>query len=175
MDDRHERNARSRVTPFTRTRGATIARLTSVVVCALLLLGAHAWEGLPRPVIDRRAPTNLAFAAVSVGAYHTCGVTAVGDAYCWGDNRYGQLGDGTGIDRTSPVPVVRGLSFAAVSAMGSHSCGVTTVGDAYCWGYNNYGQLGDGTLINRSFPVPVGWPIPNQRATTPERTIERSN
>jgi len=50
---------------------------------------------------------GLSFAAVSGGSLHTCGVTAAGAAYCWGDNRHGELGDGTTIDRLTPVRVVQ--------------------------------------------------------------------
>ena len=50
---------------------------------------------------------GLTFAAVTAGTDHTCGVTTAGAAYCWGANDSGQLGDGTMIDRLSPVPVAR--------------------------------------------------------------------
>ncbi len=46
-----------------------------------------------------------AFKQVSTGSTHTCGRTIAGVAYCWGYNAYGQLGDGTIIDRLAPVPV----------------------------------------------------------------------
>ena len=59
---------------------------------------------------DRWSPVLVAggvsFAAVRAGGNHTCGVTAVGAAYCWGFNGYGQLGDGTTIDRLTPGRVV---------------------------------------------------------------------
>jgi alpha-tubulin suppressor-like RCC1 family protein len=77
-------------------------------------------------------------------------------AFCWGNNFYGQLGDGTTTTRLTPVRVVGGLPFRQVSAGGVHTCGVTTSDLAYCWGYNNFfGALGDGTLINRRRPTPV--------------------
>jgi len=49
---------------------------------------------------------GLSFAAVGAGSFHTCGVTTAGAAYCWGNNGNGQL-DGTGRNRSSPVPVVQ--------------------------------------------------------------------
>jgi alpha-tubulin suppressor-like RCC1 family protein/WD40 repeat protein len=100
---------------------------------------------------------GLTFASVSAesGGDHTCGITTSGQAYCWGRNDTGQLGDGTLTNRSSPVLVSGGLAFVSVSAGGGHTCGVTTVGQAYCWGRNDVGQLGDNPPRWRSDPQPV--------------------
>jgi alpha-tubulin suppressor-like RCC1 family protein len=101
------------------------------------------------------ASAFLSFAQVSAGGGHTCAVTALGTAYCWGANHSGQLGDGSTVERVTPVPVAGSLGFASVAAGFSHTCGVTSGGAAYCWGENEDGQLGDGTTDDRSSPVPV--------------------
>ncbi len=107
--------------------------------------------------VDVAVLGRLSFAAVNVGrAGNTCGVTMASVAYCWGWNYYGQLGDGTTTDRTSPVAVLGGLTFSTVSSGGYHTCGVTPASAAYCWGFNQLGQLGDGTATDhQTSPVAV--------------------
>ncbi len=80
----------------------------------------------------------LVFASVSAGHDHTCGITADRAAYCWGNNSYGQLGDGSTSGSATPVAVAGGVGFAALSAGVFHTCGLTTGGSAYCWG-GDYG------------------------------------
>ena len=98
---------------------------------------------------------GLQFTMISAGVWHTCGVTTSGGAYCWGDNLFGQLGDGTTEGRATPTPVAGGLRFLRLSAGSRHTCGITTSGAAYCWGDNQNAQLGDGTTDRRVTPVPV--------------------
>jgi alpha-tubulin suppressor-like RCC1 family protein len=96
---------------------------------------------------------------VSAGGDHTCARTTGGAAYCWGDSRYGQLGNGTTVfsnSDASPTAVLGGHSFAALSSTGfSHTCAFTGSGATYCWGHNAYGQLGNGTTTDASTPASV--------------------
>lgn len=98
---------------------------------------------------------GAAFTSLSAGADFTCGLTTTRVAYCWGTNRWGQLGNGTTTNPMVPTPVTRELSFAALATGRRHTCGLTTAGAAYCWGYNVRGQVGDGTWVDRSAPVAV--------------------
>jgi alpha-tubulin suppressor-like RCC1 family protein len=80
---------------------------------------------------------GLRFAQVKAGSSHSCGITAAGEAYCWGDNQFGQLGDHTRIRRLTPARVTTNLRWRWVNPGGYHTCGVTTDNRAYCFGRNN--------------------------------------
>ncbi|MBM4165221.1 MAG: hypothetical protein FJ222_12395, partial [Lentisphaerae bacterium] len=91
------------------------------------------------------------------GNYYTYSLALKSDGtvWAWGDNTYGQLGDGTTTRRLTPVRV-SGLSGVAAIDAGNYSAmALKTNGTVWDWGYNVYGQLGDGTTINRSTPVQV--------------------
>lgn len=98
---------------------------------------------------------GLAFASVSAGSEHTCGVTATGAAYCWGIGDGGRLGNGSTGDQRVPVAVSGGLVFESVSAGINHTCGVTATGAAYCWGKGFSGQIGNNAYDDRSTPTAV--------------------
>jgi hypothetical protein len=75
----------------------------------------------------------------------TCALTGSGEVYCWGDNSFGQLGNGTTSPSPSPVRVLLPGSFKSLSAIGPGVCAVAVEGDAYCWGSNSFGRFGNGT------------------------------
>jgi alpha-tubulin suppressor-like RCC1 family protein len=70
----------------------------------------------------------------------------MGEAYCWGRNAEGQLGDGTATTRATPTLVAGGIAWSSINAGTYDTCGIAITGDAYCWGANSTGSLGDGTL-----------------------------
>jgi alpha-tubulin suppressor-like RCC1 family protein len=96
-------------------------------------------------------------AAIAGGYEHTCALKG-GQVYCWGYNDYGQLGDGTTTDRTTPTLVANGAmgnsGVTAVAAGWHHICALKG-GQVYCWGWNGYGGLGDVTNTNRTTPTLV--------------------
>lgn len=93
--------------------------------------------------------------AISAGAYHSCALLDNGTVRCWGQNDYGELGDGSTTDRTTPVQVASLTNVVKISAGERHTCVLTSSGSVMCWGVNTYGQLGDGTQTFRTTPAAV--------------------
>ena len=145
------------LTPEPVAGGVTFSTISAAGLhtCALTAAGvAYCWghnaygetgNGLTDGVTYAPTPvqTTLRFISISAAYGETCGVIADGTAYCWGDNGYGQLGDGTTAPRIAPTAVSGGLRFSTVSTGGAFACGLT-IGDglAYCWGGNQFGQIG---------------------------------
>jgi len=119
-------------------------------------------------LVPAAASAGLTFKAIFTGFYHSCGLSSAGDAYCWGSNLHGRLGNGsasgpdycptypnTGACSVKPVAVVGGFHFDVLAPGGSHTCGLVAGGVAYCWGANSNGQLGDGSTTDASGPKAV--------------------
>jgi alpha-tubulin suppressor-like RCC1 family protein len=139
---------------------------------SLLCWGASLGSGgvemnaTPQPV---EGVPDVPLRQVTAGRGHACVLTEMGDAYCWGDNTFGQLGDGTEITRASAAMVSGGLDFEALTVGQVHTCGITreplqvepgmtpldASGRIYCWGNNSLGQLGNGTQEQSSVPLLV--------------------
>jgi alpha-tubulin suppressor-like RCC1 family protein len=92
--------------------------------------------------------------AIAAGIAHTCAITPEGGVQCWGNNDFGQLGDGTNLGSNVPVDVIGMEGGTTIVAGGNHTC-VLSGGNVWCWGQNSQGQLGDGTRIDRNMPVNV--------------------
>ena len=92
-----------------------------------------------------------------------CAVINASSVWCWGNNYFGQLGDGTTTNRGTAV-MVKGLAnnITALSMQHASACVIEgtaadgSTGAVKCWGYNYYGQLGDGTTTTRHTPVDTG-------------------
>lgn len=98
--------------------------------------------------------------AIAAGYLHSLAVLKDGTVWAWGLNNLGQLGDGSTLDRPTPVPVLdlNGQPLGDVIAIaggGWHSLALRRDGTVWAWGYNANGQLGDGSTVNRPTAVVV--------------------
>jgi hypothetical protein len=115
-------------------------------------LGAGGTDRTPQPYPVRVAG-GFTFTVLAAGGFHTCGLTAAGEAYCWGQNNSGQVGSDLPI-ATTPTRVAGAERFTALAAGMFHTCGLTIGRTVVCWGDNSVGQRGDGG--NRSIAAPLG-------------------
>lgn len=92
---------------------------------------------------------------VATGSDHACAVLDSGGVKCWGDNGYGQLGNGSIGDETSPIDVPDLTQILSVTAGAYHTCALTSGRTVLCWGYNGLGQLGDNSTTDRAIPTVV--------------------
>lgn len=92
-----------------------------------------------------------------------CGIRSNGEAYCWGANNNGKIGNGNSTNQDKPTRVGTGgtstlwSDWESISLGENHTCGIRTNGEAYCWGNGGNGQLGNGTTTaSQTTPVRVG-------------------
>jgi alpha-tubulin suppressor-like RCC1 family protein len=106
------------------------------------------------PVLDSGPPEfNDSQFVISSKQHHSCAVNPNMQAFCWGDNSEGQVGDGTKNQANAPVHIADNV--IDIAAGYTHSCMVlgNDAGDLYCWGKNDRGELGDATKDNRYVPM----------------------
>jgi alpha-tubulin suppressor-like RCC1 family protein len=103
--------------------------------------------------IDRGGLGRVKVNQVFGGGTHTCALRDDNTLWCWGGNRYGQLGTGDTLPRLTPTEVHQHVS--AAYAGGAHTCVLDTDGSVWCWGNNQYGQLGAEIGSQSTKPVEV--------------------
>ena len=112
---------------------------------------------------SRTSPISITLAsgvtpiAVMAGASYSLAIGSDGNLYGWGDNSYGQLGDGTTTNRSTPVSITlaSGVTPVAIAVGWYHSLAIGSDGNLYVWGHNNNGQVGNGTTSDQTTPVSI--------------------
>lgn len=121
-------------------------------------------DGTPTQRVSFQLPSLGGYSDVTTGAFHTCALETDGDAWCWGDNLYGQLGDGTLGDPISvPTAVLMPTGaggFTSIDAGGDTTCAIASTGDIWCWGSNGQGQMGIGETNTESSGTPLKIQMP---------------
>jgi alpha-tubulin suppressor-like RCC1 family protein len=153
----------------TNLTGAAAISVGLLHTCALLLDGtAECWGQNRHGELGNGTTTNFSstpvavsnlsgVAGLSVGDAHTCALLSGGNVACWGNNSYGQLGNGTTAVSALPVAVSSLSDAVGISAGLLHTCALLADGTVECWGYNRLGELGDGTTTDSATPVQVMW------------------
>lgn len=143
-----------------KTNTPLIAQLSpSDATCGLDAEG-RVWRFLVGKM-EPEVPSLKGAQRIACGMNHSCVIGADAKVYCWGNNAYGALGDGTEKNRFEPGPVVGLSEVAEISVDYARMCARTTTGDVYCWGDSEFGKAGDGRL-----PDNVG-----REKTTPGKAI----
>lgn len=97
--------------------------------------------------------------SVSAGDDFTCGLRSAGTLWCWGVNKYGQIGSsanaGTQAANPTPTQVGSASTWTSLSAGGNAACGIQSSGTLWCWGLNLDGQLGRAANVNTTTPNPA--------------------
>lgn len=109
-------------------------------------------------VFTPQKATNIDnFIDISVGSGQTCGLLENGEAWCWGSDSWGALGNGSTLTTTqlSPTKVINIDDFIKITTRATGACGLTSDNKVYCWGYNGSGAVGDGTTSGRDTPVEI--------------------
>jgi alpha-tubulin suppressor-like RCC1 family protein len=92
--------------------------------------------------------------ALSCGENHMAAIKDDGSLWSWGDNTYGQLGDGTKTHKSSPVQTIAGgTSWKQVSCGSNFTAALKNDNSLWLWGHNGLGRLGTGNTTHRSSPV----------------------
>jgi alpha-tubulin suppressor-like RCC1 family protein len=99
----------------------------------------------PSPVAGLSGVTQLA-----LGWLAFCALSN-GTVSCWGNNEFGQLGDGTTTSRAAPAPVPGLTGVVSIAAGGGHACAITATATE-CWGHGTSGQLGNGAAVDDHTP-----------------------
>jgi alpha-tubulin suppressor-like RCC1 family protein len=130
------------------------------ITLAAALLAPPGASAADQPATGGQAEAGTAdWRSVSAGNTETCGIRTSGRLYCWGDDSFGQLGNGILIagDVMTPDEVAGGhTDWTSVSVGNGFACGRRSTGRIYCWGYDGDGQLGNGAPVaNRTAPTEV--------------------
>jgi alpha-tubulin suppressor-like RCC1 family protein len=114
-------------------------------------------NGIPSTTPAQVTGLTSGVISFAIGSNHGCAVTSAGAVECWGQNFFGELGDGNVTDQGAPFAVTGlGSGFQSVTVGDQHSCALSQQGGVVCWGRGSYGELGNGTTMDvNNLPVNV--------------------
>jgi len=164
LDDNTNRNTPTHVLPGTTWKSVSVGSDHTAAINTegqLFTWGGNTYGqlGLGSSGGTRNIPIEVqpgtTWLSVSAGLDHTMAINTEGQLWAWGENRYGQLGDGSTYSKYNPVRVGMSANWVHVSAGNHHTMAINNVGQLFAWGSNN-GQLGlDTTTGNQTTPAHV--------------------
>ena len=130
-----------------------------VLAAAAGAMLAAVGTSLPAAAAPSSRDAAPAAPAIAAGNAHACTIQG-GQAYCWGNNASGQLGNNSTAGSSVPVPVyaggvLAGKALTQIVTGFSHTCALDSAGAVYCWGLDSSGQLGNGSTAQSLVPVAV--------------------
>ena len=116
-------------------------------------------NGLNTPDLNLPAQvgTSNNWRKIDAGDQHSLAIDASGTLWAWGNNTFGQLGDGTNTTSLSPIIIGTATNWAVISAGTDHSMAIDSNNILYTWGNNTNGQLGDGTNTASNIPIAISF------------------
>jgi uncharacterized repeat protein (TIGR02543 family) len=116
----------------------------------------------PEEITDRFNLSSGEFIiSIDLGSTHASALTSLGRVFMWGYNAYGQLGDGTSTNRSTPIDItsrfglIEGETIIILSLGTMGSQAITSEGRVFTWGRNEFGQLGSGTTAHLNTPTDI--------------------
>ncbi|OQP44645.1 hypothetical protein A4H97_09780 [Niastella yeongjuensis] len=94
--------------------------------------------------------------AASGTSWHSLGIKNDGTLWAWGYNLYGELGNGTNTNSSTPIQIGTAADWASVAAGWTYSLGIKSDGTLWAWGDNSSGQLGINSLTSKNTPTQIG-------------------
>ncbi len=126
--------------------------------------GRNQWKGVVNDSLsdvtglgfDELTTSIAVFSQISVGNYNMVTIKSDGTLWTWGDNTYGQLGNGSVVDEHSPIQMGSDYDWVFSNTGTTTTHAIKADGTLWGCGLNSFGQLGDGTTIDKSTLVQIG-------------------
>ena len=113
-------------------------------------------EQLCKPITVKSDDMQGCWQSISAGYKYSLALKTDGTLWAWGHNGFGQIGDGTNINKNAPIQIGNATNWQSISAGNFFSLALKTDGTLWAWGRNLWGQLGDGTNTDKNSPTQIG-------------------
>lgn len=120
----------------------------------VIFSGSDSFYSTPQEISSTTKYIDVTISTASYSDLHICAITEDFDVQCWGDNSYGQLGQGN-TNTVSGIATIPSQKFKAIAAGPHHTCAITNDDRVKCWGDGSGGGLGRGSTDSDNASSPV--------------------